>query len=369
MNTPYAFATRNSRRHQAGLSLIELMVAMTIGLIALAAISQIFMSSRKSYAVNEAVARVQEDARFAVEVLARDIRQAGYGGCGRLDRKLVTFLPRTEDRPDVGFGVDDALVGFGDDWENPSTAVAQVPDTDVIVIRRADERVMHAVGDPNGNPFNVTGNIQGVAEEDLVMISDCTQADIVAVTSSVRPNRQDELVLTHAQGENNTPGADCPSAYARRGDDDANSAADGGNPRVLCGHYAPGTTVMRFVQHSYLVGERDGERGLFRVDAHGDTEELVSNVESLRVLYGLDTEGNRVADTYFPHEEIDAQQWAEVISVRFEIVVGSDPVLPESTETALPVFGNAVQTHAIVDDNRRLRRLATKTVTLRNRAW
>ena len=64
-------------RHHTGFSLVELMIAMTLGLIVLLAVGSIFIGSRQTYRVQEDNARLQEAGRYALEVLGRSIRQAG----------------------------------------------------------------------------------------------------------------------------------------------------------------------------------------------------------------------------------------------------------------------------------------------------
>lgn len=66
------------RRTQMGLSLVELMVAMALGLLLMTGVVQVFLSSRQTYAVNEAMGRMQENGRFALEFMARSARLAGY---------------------------------------------------------------------------------------------------------------------------------------------------------------------------------------------------------------------------------------------------------------------------------------------------
>ncbi|WP_340648132.1 PilW family protein [Pseudoxanthomonas winnipegensis] len=66
---------------QRGLSLIELMIAVTIGLILIAGVIQIFSASRAAYQLSQGIARSQENARFSMDFLQRDIRMAGHAGC------------------------------------------------------------------------------------------------------------------------------------------------------------------------------------------------------------------------------------------------------------------------------------------------
>lgn len=65
-------------RKQKGLSIVEIMVAVTISLILLAGVSQIFLSSKTAYNVQDGMGRLQENARFALDVLARNVGMAGY---------------------------------------------------------------------------------------------------------------------------------------------------------------------------------------------------------------------------------------------------------------------------------------------------
>ncbi|HBZ30374.1 MAG TPA: prepilin-type cleavage/methylation domain-containing protein, partial [Nitrosomonas nitrosa] len=54
---------------QQGFTLVELMIAMTIGLILLGGVITILTSSQQVYRVNDALARMQENARYAFQVL------------------------------------------------------------------------------------------------------------------------------------------------------------------------------------------------------------------------------------------------------------------------------------------------------------
>lgn len=68
-------------RTQRGMSLIELMIAILIGAILLVGLVQVFSASRTAYQLSQSVARNQENARFALDFLTRDIRMAGHAGC------------------------------------------------------------------------------------------------------------------------------------------------------------------------------------------------------------------------------------------------------------------------------------------------
>jgi type IV pilus assembly protein PilW len=65
-------------RRQSGFSLIELMVAMTLGLILTVIIGNVFLGAKESYRTTEDLSRLQENARFAVTHLGRIVRMASY---------------------------------------------------------------------------------------------------------------------------------------------------------------------------------------------------------------------------------------------------------------------------------------------------
>ncbi len=74
-------------KSQQGMSLIELMIALLIGLLLSAAIITIYISNKKTFWDTEAAASLQENSRFAMKLIANDLRLAGfYGG---VDHKVI----------------------------------------------------------------------------------------------------------------------------------------------------------------------------------------------------------------------------------------------------------------------------------------
>ena len=69
-----------SRRAAAGMTLVELMVALAIGVFLMIGAVTVFMQGRTTFRITESVSRLQENARFALDVLEPDIRMAYYYG-------------------------------------------------------------------------------------------------------------------------------------------------------------------------------------------------------------------------------------------------------------------------------------------------
>ncbi|MES2885823.1 MAG: PilW family protein [Pseudomonadota bacterium] len=80
------FTTSNRMQ---GLTLVELMIALTLGLIVIAALVAVFMGSNRNFRQNEALATMQDNARFALDALSRDLAMAGYwGGVRAIDAEI-----------------------------------------------------------------------------------------------------------------------------------------------------------------------------------------------------------------------------------------------------------------------------------------
>lgn len=69
------------RRRQAGLSLIELMIAVTLGTILLIGVLRVFAASSQTARMAEGVGRVQESARIGLDFIQHDLRMVGHAGC------------------------------------------------------------------------------------------------------------------------------------------------------------------------------------------------------------------------------------------------------------------------------------------------
>ena len=100
----------------AGFGLIELMIAMVLGLLVLGAAFAVFMSNQNTFRANEGLNRMQESARVAFELMSRDIRAAGGSACSNASVVESTGAQSTafRDTPLTGSGTELTVVS-GDD--------------------------------------------------------------------------------------------------------------------------------------------------------------------------------------------------------------------------------------------------------------
>ena len=109
-------------RHQAGFSLVELMIAITLGLIVLLAVGSIYIGSRQTYRVQEDNARLQEAGRYALEVLGRSIRQAGANAEMNFNKTAVALQCNVPGVCDAIGGADGVIVAG---VASPDTLIVQ----------------------------------------------------------------------------------------------------------------------------------------------------------------------------------------------------------------------------------------------------
>ncbi|WP_457383416.1 PilW family protein [Rhodanobacter sp. TND4EL1] len=109
-------AKRSLANSEGGFSLIELMIAMLLGLIVIGGVISVFLANQQTYRTNQALGDVQDGSRVAFEMMAQDIRSAGLTGCDSSATGTVTNVLKNS--PANGGATwwanwNNALMGFG----------------------------------------------------------------------------------------------------------------------------------------------------------------------------------------------------------------------------------------------------------------
>jgi type IV pilus assembly protein PilW len=133
---------------QYGMTLIELMVALAIGAFLMIGAITVFMQSRTTFRITESLARMQENARFAIDALEPDIRMAHYWG---LTTTTANVVNRAAPTAANGIGIDtcgnnftinldQAVAGSNNSYGFACAGTAPVEvNADTLVVRRASE--------------------------------------------------------------------------------------------------------------------------------------------------------------------------------------------------------------------------------------
>lgn len=341
-------------QNQRGFSLIELMIAMVIGLILLLAVLQVFVGSSVTYGVQSGLAKVQENGRFAMSFISRDLRQAGYTGCSR-----NTTLANTLNRNGSGavpsyLDMGQTITGFDD--MNGTDAFDEVPiaGTDVIEVRYVDPNTSCDVDQHVVNSANLHCTADHSFQRgDVLVVTDCKHT---AIFQFSHPGTGNHIVV-HNTGNAVSPG-NCTKGL--------------GTP-VVC--TANGTeypfndgVIMKMAAYRYYVAESPrGEPALYRETignssgtANFQAQELLEGVENLQILYGEDANSDGSADYYVPFSEVAEED--DIVSVRVSLLIRSDQ--DNLVQGQQRIMFNGIET---TFNDGYLRKVFTSTIALRNR--
>jgi len=304
------------KQSQQGLTLIEIMVAITISLILMAGVLQIFVSNNQHYRVQESTSRVQENGRFATHIMAQEVRMADFWGC-------AGSATTVNNRVNAGGGTpnpaDGGIAGTNDTGLNNS---------DTITLQGAfGSGIGVTAHNVNAASFTTTGVNGAFDRFDIVLASDCQTADIFQVSGPAVDPLTNNVVSNTGVG---TPG---------------NSS----KPQMS---YANGSAMIyavRKIIYSIKAGA-SGEPALFRSVNDVDVE-LVEGVENMQILYGEDTDNDQTANRYVAADAAGLNM-NNVVSVRITLTL-------RTIEDGLA--------SVTANGDRRIRRNYTTTVAIRNR--
>lgn len=175
-----------SIRHNYGLSLVELLVSMLVGVIILSGVTRVMMDSKDTFLMEQEVAYIQENIRFAQDELGYAIRSAGFFGCaagvGDLTNTLRTSSTAWQFSADgiKGYEYGSALI--------PSEyASSMLAGTDTVIVNYAetDDSLYVTSHQPNSAVVHVSGTPSTETGDILAMASpNCSNMAIFQQTGS-----------------------------------------------------------------------------------------------------------------------------------------------------------------------------------------
>jgi type IV pilus assembly protein PilW len=341
-----------------GYTLIEIMIALGVSSILMAGLARVFTDVSRTYRLEVAMARVQEDGRFSMNFLEKELRLIGYQGC--IDPETTTANVIANNPPVLNV-TQSSLRGYevtSSGW-SPSLDAdiadlngVAIEGSDVISIQRASDRKIdlsnNMVNDSamvrlGSNPANYKAN-------DLLIITDCENVDIFRATNV--SSGVGNTTIAHANNLNST--------------------------NKLSKAYSTNASVMAYYSNTFYVADtgRDNSYGnpvlaLYQRDANGQKSELVEGVANLQILYGEELANGTIR--YVPASTASLDM-SNVKSIRFGVLVQSangalnandDNSYSLPGDTVYPAGTTGATATYVADET--LKRVFISTEKLRNR--
>ena len=309
-----------SRSTQYGLTLVELLVAMALGLLIIAGIGQIYLAAKHSYEIQNRLARIQDAGRYVTELLTEDIRRAGYWGVinniqtASLNPLILPSPFCVSSSIDWGRMVREKIFGLND-TSGAYFCINRLRG-DVLTVRYGDAASV--------TPYNCT-QCTGLYIRSTPFTGTIGFGPAGSVTS--QPTSDHELVAHAYYVATSGTARECGSSS---------------------GPFLPALNREHLITAS---GTNTGKP---------QAEELVTGVEQLQFQFGVDTDADGWVNQYMNANAI--ANWLNVRSVRFWVLVRDD--CPDSgyTDPNSYVMGDVSYT----PNDGFHRALYTSTVALRN---
>ncbi|MBV1883144.1 MAG: PilW family protein [Pseudomonadales bacterium] len=348
-------------KNQKGVTLFELLIASAMGLFIMAGVMQVFSDSKQTALINRSLSNIQDSGRIAMNLLTDDFRLIGYQGCADPDiiqpniiavpaptANLYQTALQAYEVTGTGWAAGTDLTGI----DGTGTAQAIVG-SDVITVQRASSSSIGLTGVMTAENANIqiTGNSIGFQQDDIVMISDCENADIFRVTNT--PGTSPPVTLAHATGSNTGPN--------------------------LGQIYSDDAQVMSFISNTYFVGDTgrtnaqgDNVNALYLLEADAtDPLELIEGVDNMQLLFGQRLSNGNLRYLAADNTDID---WTAIEIVKLSLLISSTEVgLPANDEKTYLVAGGDIKPDSdgsatlVYTSDRRMRRAFNSAITIRNR--
>lgn len=330
-------------KKQAGVSLVELMVAVTISLLVLIALSAVFLSTTQSRNEMQKSTQQQESGRYASELIADNVKMAGY--LAEFDATPLT-TPAVLPDPCAKTGADllAALPMHVQGINDISGALECTPDvksgTDVLVVRRA---ATCAVGEAGCDGF--------LAGAYHFQASLCT------------PNDGSGAELAHAVNND----ADYATYYFAF----SNTEADFTRRKTNCGA-TDFAAVYRYLVHVYFVANNnqsgDGIPTLKRAELGAGAftvVPLVDGIENMQIQYGVDSNNDGIPNTYTSSPASTAD-WRNTMAVSVHLLARNTTSTQGYSDKNIYTLGDKVV--AATNDSYK-RHVYSTTTQIVNPSW
>lgn len=374
MKTP---TIRMNALRQTGLTLVELLVALGVSMLLLMAVIALYMANKTAFRFQEVNSRLQEDGRYAIELVSHALRNANYTGCGAISVNTNSINNSTtnwwlDSRSMIrGF---DATTGYPADLINASTA----SDALIVMYRDSESEMMISAHDPTNARFTFSSN-HSFEKGEILYATDCQHSTVFQMSG---PSSGPTAQVEHNSGATTTPG-NCSKDLG---------ASCGANSRTYT--FLTGGFLSRLISKAFYIAPASSGSGnsLYVSSLAAQTGgqpaifEILPGVQAMRLRYGVDLNCDGVADRFALANEVAGlakcsadmpSPWNMVVSAKIELlIIGQEMnVATDNQQFCMDFKGNgdpgvcdaANYNYVFTASNRVSGRVFSTTVALRNR--
>lgn len=301
------------RIRQQGFGLVEVMVAITLGLLLTAAVLQLFVSNNTTYRTTNSVGVVQDNARFAQDLLSKELRMTGYRGCLSKQNIAVTNTLNNATTLTYDFGA--GLRGYNNLTATLPTELSShltgdpkpLAGTDLLLIQGPGNIPVPIVANNNAAQlFAAPAAMTLLKDGDIALVTDCSKARIFQITGLTAAGGKVNVV--HSNAGTYVPG-------------NSISSWDPNNKNEVFGTNAE---LMSYQTSTYYLATNSatGQPALYRKLNGGAATPLLDYVFDLQILYGVDTNSDRQTDSYQTANNVS--NWGNVLTLKLQLLLGSE---------------------------------------------
>jgi type IV pilus assembly protein PilW len=307
------------QRRQAGLSLVELMVAMVVGLLLLIGATQVYINGHAAFNANESVSRMQETARYAMSIVEPDIRMSNYWGLVKGAASIVSGQsPQTATSSPNWAGV---------------TACGNNFATDLNTNLQADDNSYLLTWDGSATPHAACNSLSTTDVPSVVWnTSPMLSSDTLTVrrASSFKGTSTAnwlQICSSRTQGILISDGSSC------------NAASQQVNNLIVDAYYVDQNSKQQAgfpsLRRKTLISAAGNQSAFF-------DQEIIAGVEDMQLQFGIDPAGTGVAARYVNPTDLKAALAAngQVVAVRIWLLVRSDTPEYGFTDTNTYIYAD-----------------------------
>jgi type IV pilus assembly protein PilW len=290
------------------------MIALVLSLMLAIGTTQLFISNKTSYKTSETISRIQENARYAMQRIGEDLSAGGYMGCV----------------PNSGSETITNTLGLNANTINNFLLAIDATAADSFTIRKAgagSSIPLTASMPSQTSPIqldNTDPDYAQLEQYQILTVGDCSHASVFMITNNPATSGG---TIEHLTGVSAPAGGINPGQF--------NSSQDLGNR--YGSELDSVATSFSTITSTYSIGNstiatqsgnncNNGANPQFCALLQNGNE-LVEGVQGLNLLFGMDTDGDLVAENYVNNAGVT--NWANVISARVTLDMNSVQPLPD----------------------------------------